>query len=282
MVIKRVFNNNALVVLDQNGEEMILTGKGIAFQKKAGDQVDESKIQKRFVFDKTELTEKFSQLFEQIPAQYLELTSAIIEMAEKELQVRLDSGIYIALADHIYYAIQRYQAKEYIKNALLFEIKKFYAKEFQAGLKALDMIYYETHISMSEDEAGFIAMHFVNAKQGGEEMNQTIHVTKMVEDILHIVEYHYQMKLDENSLNYTRFVTHICYFARRLLAKELNADTDDSLYEQIKEKYPNAYRCTLKVKKYVEQTCNIELTTEEMTYFMLHINRVCSRNKAIE
>lgn len=28
-------------------------------------------------------------------------------------------------------------------------------------------------------------------------MSQTVKVTKMVEDILHIVEYHYQIKLDE-------------------------------------------------------------------------------------
>ncbi len=92
-------------------------------------------------------------------------------------------------------------------------------------------------------------MHFVNAQQSGEEMSQTVKVTKMVEDILHIVEYHYQIKLDENSLNYTRFVTHIRYFARRLFAKELNQDTDDILYQQIKERYPDAYRCALKSKE---------------------------------
>ena len=81
-------------------------------------------------------------------------------------------------------------------------------------------------------------------------------------------------------LNYTRFVTHIRYFARRLFAKELNQDTDDILYQQIRERYPDAYRCVLKVKKYIKENCDIELTNEEMTYFMLHINRVCSRIKS--
>lgn len=159
-------------------------------------------------------------------------------------------------------------------------LKKFYPNEFKAALKSLDMIQYETGCIMTEDEAGYIAMHFVNAQQNGEEMSQTVKVTKMVEDILHIVEYHYQIKLDENSLNYTRFVTHIRYFARRLFAKELNQDTDDILYQQIRERYPDAYRCVLKVKKYIKENCDIELTNEEMTYFMLHINRVCSRIKS--
>ena len=220
MKVKKAFNNNALLALDDHGDEIILMGKGIAFQKKAGDEVDESLIQKRFVFDKSELNEKFSQLFSEIPQQYVELTVSIVEMAQKELGVKMDSSIYLALSDHITYAIRRYKKNENLKNALLFEVKKFYPKEFKAAVKALDMIRYETGCIMSEDEAGYIAMHFVNAQQNGEEMSQTVKVTKMVEDILHIVEYHYQIKLDENSLNYTRFVTHIRYFARRLFAKE--------------------------------------------------------------
>lgn len=79
---------------------------------------------------------------------------------------------------------------------------------------------------MTEDEAGYIAMHFVNAQQNGEEMSQTVKVTKMVEDILHIVEYHYQIKLDENSLNYTRFCYAYSIFCSvDCLPKELNQDT---------------------------------------------------------
>jgi len=55
---------------------------------------------------------------------------------------------------------------------------------------------------------------------------------------------------------------------------------NDILYQQIRERYPDAYRCVLKVKKYIKENCDIELTNEEMTYFMLHINRVCSRIKS--
>lgn len=277
MILKKAFNNNALLALDENENEVILMGKGIAFKKKPGDVIDEALIQKKFIFDKSELNDKFSQLFEEIPQQYVELTVSIVEMAQKELGVKLDSSIYLALSDHITYAVRRYKKNENLKNALLFEVKKFYPNEFKVALKALDKIHYETGCIMSEDEAGYIAMHFVNAQQNGEEMSQTVKVTKMVEDILHIVEYHYQIKLDENSLNYTRFVTHIRYFARRLFAQELNTNTDDILFEQIKDRYPDAYRCAQKVKRYIEQSCNIELTNEELTYFMLHINRVCSR-----
>lgn len=277
MIIRKVFNNNACMAEDKNNNEVILMGKGIAFQKKTGDEVDKEKIQKRFIFDTTELNQKFTQLFDEVPVKYLELTSSIVDMVQDNMDVELDPNIYIALTDHISYAVNRYKRDEKIKNVLLWEIKKFYPKEFKLALKALDMIQYETKVELEEDEAGYIAMHFVNAQHDGEEMNQTIAVTKIVEDILQIIEYHYQFKLDENSMNYMRFVTHIRYFARRLFSNDIAQTQDELLFEQIKERYPELFKCTLKVKRYIEEFYHISITREEMVYFMLHINRVCNR-----
>lgn len=280
MKVVKTFNNNIALVEDDACQEMILMGKGVAFGLKKGDTVDERKVEKKFVFDTRELNDKFTALFNQVPVKYIELSSSIIDYASKELNITFDNNIYLALSDHISYAIERYQNSEPLKNALLFDIKKFYPNEFKVALKALDMIRYDTGITMSEDEAGFIAMHFVNASQSGEAMSQTIIITKIVDDILQIVEYHYHLKLDENSLNYVRFVTHIRYFARRLFSNEIsNTSGDDDLFEQIKNKYPESYECSLKVKKYILINYHKDLNNDEMMYFMLHINRVCSREK---
>lgn len=277
MKIIKTFNNNICLVEDAKHQEMILMGKGIAFGLKKDDEVDPNKIDKKFVFDTKELNDKFNALFDQVPVKYIELSSNIIDYATKALNIIFDNSIYLALSDHISYAIERYQNGEVLKNALLFDIKKFYPNEFKVALKALDMIAYETEIKMSEDEAGFIAMHFVNASQSGEAMSQTIAVTKMVEDILQIVEYHYHLALDENSINYIRFVSHIRFFARRLFSNEIYNDDQDDLFEQIRNKYPTSYQCSLKVKKYILLNYNIDLGNDEMVYFMLHINRVCTR-----
>ncbi len=277
MKIIKTFNNNICLVEDAKHQEMILMGKGIAFGLKKDDEVDPNKIDKKFVFDTKELNDKFNALFDQVPVKYIELSSNIIDYATKALNIIFDNSIYLALSDHISYAIERYQNGEVLKNALLFDIKKFYPNEFKVALKALDMIAYETDIKMSEDEAGFIAMHFVNASQSGEAMSQTIAVTKMVEDILQIVEYHYHLALDVNSINYIRFVSHIRFFARRLFSNEIYNDDQDDLFEQIRNKYPTSYQCSLKVKKYILLNYNIDLGSDEMVYFMLHINRVCTR-----
>ena len=277
MKVVREFNNNAVLVENEANEEMVLIGKGIAFAKKTGDLINEELIQKKFVFENSQLNEKLAKLFNEVPVKYIELTLDIVEMAGKELNTKFNSNIYIALADHIAYAVERCSNNETIKNALLWEIKKFYPNEFAAAMKALEMIRYETNIEMTEDEAGFIALHFVNGQSEGELMAQTVAVTKIVEDILHIVEYHFHFKIDETSLNYIRFVTHIQYFARRLFAKEVIDDGDDILFEQIKNRYQDSYNCSLKVKKYIGSNYHIDISNDELVYFILHINRVCNR-----
>lgn len=48
MKIKKVLNNGAVITTNRDGEEIVVLGKGLAFGKKPGDQIDESKIYKIF------------------------------------------------------------------------------------------------------------------------------------------------------------------------------------------------------------------------------------------
>lgn len=277
MIIKRIFNNNILLAEDEYMHEVVLLGKGIAFQKKMGDEVEEDKIQKRFIFDSTHLHDKFNEMLNETPIQFLDLTNQIVELAQQKLQVAFNENVYITLTDHIAYAISRYKEGQLMKNALLWDIKKFYKREFQVALLALDLIAHEELVELSEDEAGFIAMHFVNAQQSNEEMEQTVITTKIIEDILRIVESHYHIKIDEDSLNYTRFVSHIRYFIRRVQMNDILEDGDTFLFEQIKRKYPQSYACACKVEHYLADVYQMHMNKEEISYFMLHIHRVTQR-----
>lgn len=144
-------------------------------------------------------------------------------------------------------------------------------------MHALHLIEKETGVKLPVDEAGFIAMHFVNGQQDGQEMEQTLMVTQMVQEILNIVTLHYGIKLDEESLNYSRFVTHLKYFSYRTMRHESIPSEDDRLYEQVSAKYPEAFACSEKVRAYLKDKYQVETTNAEMVYFMLHIRRVTSR-----
>ena len=41
--IQKIINNNVVQIIDNSGKEVIVMGRGIAFQKKAGEFVDEAK-----------------------------------------------------------------------------------------------------------------------------------------------------------------------------------------------------------------------------------------------
>ena len=275
MVIKQIFNNNVILAKDSSENEIVAMGCGIAFRKKVGDAINIKMIEKTFILKQKETSEKFKLLLEDIPAEHVSLCYDIIEYAKNILNVDLNDYIYVTLTDHISYALKLNKDGIYRSNVLLWEIKKFYPKEYKIGLKALELIEDETHQRLPEDEAGSIALHLVNAQ-----INKALNtredaskLTEMVQDILNIVKYTYNIPLDENSLNYERFITHLRFFFKRLNKKEVVESEDDFLLEQVKSKYRQAYECMLSIEKYL----GIELTDSEKLYLTLHIQRVTAR-----
>ena len=46
MRIKKVINNNILCAIDEKGNELIVTGKGIGFKRFTGELIDQARIEK--------------------------------------------------------------------------------------------------------------------------------------------------------------------------------------------------------------------------------------------
>lgn len=277
MKIKKVYNNNVLLAENDQHLEIVVMGKGLAFQKKAGEEVESTKVEKTFILEKKEWSHQFQKLLNEIPVQYFEIAGEIIQRAQSVLRAKLSSYLYLTLTDHINYAISRHRQGLDIQNALIWEIRKFYKKEFQIGLEALDIIQNQSGERLTEDEAGFIAVHLVNARIDGQGMHQTIKMTEMVHDILNIVKYYYKMNLDENSLNYERFVTHLRFFAQRLFYHEVPCSDDDFLFAQVKRKYAKVFDCMNKIKGYLHNTFGSEISKDEQVYLTIHIHRVAER-----
>ncbi|MBU5246962.1 transcription antiterminator LicT [Bacillus halotolerans] len=273
MKIAKVINNNVISVVNEQGKELVIMGRGLAFQKKSGDEVDEARIEKVFTLDNKDVSEKFKTLLYEIPLECMEVCEDIISYAKLQLGKKLNDSIYVSLTDHINFAIQRNKKGLDIKNALLWETKRLYKDEFAIGKEALHMVKNKTGVSLPEDEAGFIALHIVNAELN-EEMPNIINITKVMQEILSIVKYHFNIEFDEESLHYYRFVTHLKFFAQRLFNGTYLESQDDFLLETVKEKYHRAYDCTKKIKAYMEQEYEHKLTRDELLYLTIHIERV--------
>ena len=272
MKVVKVINNNIIKSYDGKQQEVLVMGCGIGFKKKPGDEVDDALIEKVYTNIDRTTSNKLSELLEKVPLAHIQLTNDIISYARAALGKKLNDNIYLTLTDHISFAIERHKKGLDLNNALLWEIKKFYPDEYQLGLDALDIVQREAGIRLREDEAGFLAMHIVNAQYGsGDSLAQDL--LQVIQDVVNLVRYTYGMELDENSLDYIRFVTHLKFFFSRILAKETYAGNED-LYSIVSVMYPKAAACVRKISGYLRQKLDYSLGLEEEGYLIIHVEKL--------
>lgn len=279
MKIEKILNNNVVTVIDEvTNLEKVIMGRGLAFSKKIGQEIDEAKIEKVFSISNPNANLMFQQLINDIPLEYLKVSEKIISHAKEVLNVKFDEHIYIALTDHITFAIKRLQSQESIKNNLLWEIQRMYKREYEIGLWAIDLIEKELRIKMNEDEAGFIALHLINAAIF-ESMPNTMNITEIVQDILTIIKYYFTIEFDQNSITFDRLVTHLKFFAKRVVTKVKFEEEELPFLDSVKENYNLEYNCALKIKAYIEKNHNFIIDSSELVYLSLHLHRVLSSFK---
>lgn len=66
--IARVFNNNLVLALDEAGRELILTGRGLGFQARPGQAVDQSRVVRVFIPTDGRDPDHLAQLLSGIPS----------------------------------------------------------------------------------------------------------------------------------------------------------------------------------------------------------------------
>lgn len=277
MIINKVLNNNVVTIINKNDEEEVVMGRGLAFQKKKGDDIDESKIEKIFVLENKSINQKLLTLVNDIPASYLEIAEDIIKYAENKLSKKLNENIYLTLTDHISFAISRAEKNLEIKNTMLWDIKRLHKDEFEVGSHALRVIKENLNVELPEDEAASIAMHILNGEIN-QEIPEIVDMIKLIEEILKMVKYYFNIDFDEDSINYYRFVTHLKFFTQRLSSGRYYEDNDNDLFDIIKLKYPKSYECTKRIEGFVKKKYNTQLTKEEMLYLIIHTARVVREN----
>ena len=214
MKIAKIFNNNTVATISQDKTEMIVTGPGIGFHKAVGDQIDERKIEKRYLIENTQRT-RFYQMLENIPVEYFEFSEIIFKKASKEFKGGLNNQMVLLLTDHIAFAIEREKQGIHLPNPLLPEIKTLYHKEYQIGVWALKYIALKTGVHLPLDEAGFIAMHIINSRSQ-DHKNSAEEILTFSKQILHIIEVTMHIDWKEKDFDQTRLAMHLKYLGQRI------------------------------------------------------------------
>ncbi len=269
--IYKVLNNNAAII-KEDGQEKIVMGPGIAFQKGKNDTIPRNKVEKIFTIH--EENEKFKQILETLPEEHIEAAEEIISYAEGRLSAPLSDHIHIALVDHLSFAIERVRKGFAIQNKLLNEIKALYKKEYEIGLWAIDLVKEKLKVELPDDEAGYIALHIHTAKMDAENMQKTLKYTNIIKELIEKIECCFNQKIDENSISYQRLVTHLRYAINRLESNEAFHVMDDDMLYFIRKKYPESYQCAAGLADYVKTEYDLHLPESEVGYITLHVQRL--------
>lgn len=269
MKIKKILNNNAVVVMDGD-QEKIAIGAGIAFNKRKNDVVSAHKIEKIFVMRENE---KLQQLLSRIPVEHFTISEEIISYAEESLGTKLSEHIHLVLTDHLSFAIEREKQGISLKNKLLHEIKILYKKEFEIGLWAIRHIEEKCRVAMPVDEAAFIALHIHTMKPQAGDFRETIRQTTIIRDMVQTIKHFLNITIEEDGIAYQRLITHLRFALERMKHYELHT-LDDEMMDMIKKKFPLAYECALEVKRHLLSAYGVDLPEQELGYITLHIERL--------
>lgn len=273
MVIQKIINNNVISAFDDRQQEVVVMGKGIGFKAHVGDVIDENRIEKVFRIENETISRQFQEILENIPLEHMQLTENIISKAKEVLDTKLNQSIYVTLTDHISFAIQRQAEGICLKNALLWEIRQFYRLEYQLGEYAVNLLNEQLHTDFTEDEAGFIALHIVNAEYNTD-ISHTFAMTNMLQELLQYIQKEMGADYDEDSIHYECFLSHLKFLVRRVCRHELLQDDDMEFAASLEKKYPREFACGRKVGEFIKEKYGDTITEEEIMYLAIHIKRV--------
>lgn len=273
--IERILNNNIVSAIDEDAQELLILGKGLGFNSKVGDPINESKIEKVFEL-KDDTMDKFKMIVNEIPIQFLEVTDDIVKLFKMKTTKDISDGIYISLSDHLYFATQRLQENVVIENPLSWEVKRFYQEEYAVAKEAAKMVESKLEIELPDAEISNIALHFVNAEVDSD-MNDVTHIMQLIQEIISIIKYHFNIEFDEESTNYYRFMTHLKFFCQRVIIGETIDEMDEFLYQTVKKSRGAIFECIDKIGVFLEKNYQFTMSHSEQFYLALHIERLLKR-----
>lgn len=271
-LIKKI-NNNYAIALDSKGEQIIVSGRGIGFQKMPCDISDLSLISRTFY----DIDPNYYEFMKSVPDSVMKVTSVIVDKAEKNIQKEFNPNFIFALADHISFCITRYEKKMKINMPLAYDLLQQYPQETELGFEALELIKKECHIKLNDSEAYGIALNIINAENNIVDSTNSFNEDTILDGITSIVEKELDIKVDKKGFNYARYATHIRYLITRIKTTKQIKVRNQDIYQSIVLGRPKIYECARHCYEYIEKNLHCTLSEEEKLYLILHIDRLASR-----
>lgn len=271
--ILRVLNNNVVLVREESGDDVILVGRGLGFQARPGQPVDESRVVRRFIPADGRDPDHLAQLLADVPPEYIQtVTSAMAEAGLGE-QATGTPTLVIALADHVVFASKRMAVGQHVEYPLLAEVQNLYAEEYARGMALLEAINAQLTAPLPTSEAVALTLHLVNAGFASGDLSYTYTMTGIIQQMLDVIASAYGVVLDSGSVNVARFITHLRYLFVRIHDHKQITEKHSTIGAAIREAYPQSLNVAERLAGIIELRLGAGLTEDELSYLTLHVAR---------
>lgn len=274
--IKKVLNNNVVIAKHPVYHEVVLIGKGLGFQKKTGEKISGSAIEKLFILVDKKEQEQYKELLSHVDHQIAEAVNDAILHIQKRFTTPLSEHIHVSLMDHIAFAIKRLEQGLEFNNPFLLEMRSMYEKEFQVADEIVNLLKKRLGVEFPESEIGFIAMH-IHSAVTRRDLSEIRKHYRLIMQLIQMVENSLETEIDRQSISYLRLITHLRFAIERTVRGE-EVMEPAGLTELLRKQYPLCYNIAWKLSKVIERQLHKPVHPAEISYLSLHLQRLIARN----
>lgn len=274
MRVAKKINNNAVMGVDSKGRSVVAFGKGIAFavDKQTG-ELPLSAIERTFY----NIDEHYLALLDELNPKTLAVAADIVEAANLEVPYELSNNAVLSMADHISFAIQRFNKGMSIQMPLAYDVSHLFPAEYRVGVYALRQIEKRLGIDLPRQEAVGIAMCIINASSAPDaaaSSSQASEDESLINAIVQIIERRYDKAVDREGFEYARFATHVRYLLSRIRTGEPLNSGNAELYAEARNYSKRGAECLDEACGLLTERFGTQITDEEKLYLLMHIGRV--------
>ena len=277
LIISKNLNNNVVIADHSDYGEVVVIGKGIGFNRKTGDVIDEASAEKLFVLKNEKEQENYIKLLPFVESNLHEVFISAIELIKKRANAELNEHIHVALTDHLMFAVSRLSKGMEMRNPFLIETKALYPFEYEIAKEVVTMIKEKTGLELPEGEVGFIPLHIHSAvmNRNLSEVNQH---SQLVTRLIDMIEEQLEISIDKESIDYMRLVRHIRFTIERVHNGE-KVEEPEKIANLLKEEYPVCYNLSWKLIKVMQQALKKTVFDAEAVYLTMHLQRLQKKVK---
>lgn len=268
-IVIKALNNNMVLIKEQVVEKILLA-KGIGFNKKFGDILEDNlEVDKVFSIEDKKNQENLKEVYNRVDGEFVAICEEALAEISEELGEELNETIHIGLIDHLAIAMKRLKNKEQINNPFIVEIETLYSVEFEMAKKIVNKLQEKYEIDFPEGEIGFITLH-IHSARNGKMLSNSIKYSYLSNKIIIYIEEKFNSKIDKRSLDYARFLSHVRFTIERVLTDTV---LKNDLTEIIKKSYPVSYEIAEGASKIIEETLDKKVCDDEVAYIAMHVER---------